>query len=96
MNVEVEMTGSTCRFCLAPLEPEHVQSGLCDGCWYGMRLEPEQWCERLESIGRPVREVNGFWEPCDNNEPLVDASGGRMMLCEHARLKCDECGIDHR
>jgi chromosome segregation ATPase len=32
----------------------------------------------------------------DTDEPLVDASGGRMMLCKHARLKCDECGIDHR
>lgn len=41
-----------CDYCGGSLEPDERDSGTCDGCWYGMRLEPEAWEARLAAIGR--------------------------------------------
>lgn len=59
---------SECRWCGHKLENEHRNSGTCDGCWYGMKLVPKDWCAALKKRGREPRVVNGFWVPAPEKE----------------------------
>lgn len=42
-----------CQFCDDLLIDIDAPSGVCDPCWYGMRLEPEKWERRLKRRGSP-------------------------------------------
>jgi len=48
-----------CRFCGHVVEPENSGSMTCDGCWYGMRLDPDGWVERLSAQGVAPRYRGG-------------------------------------
>lgn len=48
-----------CQFCDGEIDEENQASGVCDGCWYGMRLEPEEWEKRMKKIGRVPRYIGG-------------------------------------
>lgn len=53
------MTEGGCKFCGAVDEETKAGSDTCDGCWYGMRLEPEEWRVRLAKAGRAPRYRGG-------------------------------------
>lgn len=53
MSTPCDICGST---------DETVSSGLCDGCWYGMRMEPEEWAARLKAQGIEVVHQGGCLE----------------------------------
>lgn len=48
-----------CNICGEELELEHESSGVCDGCWYGMRLRPEDWIKDLKQKGIEVERGMG-------------------------------------
>jgi hypothetical protein len=48
-----------CAIC-GGLDPENIYKpgDLCDGCWYGMRLDPD-WAERMAESGVKVEYQGG-------------------------------------
>ena len=54
-----------CKFCKRPLvnkEEEYYE--ICDGCYYGMRLDPGNWLRWLRKIGEDaVRVKIGLFVP---------------------------------
>jgi hypothetical protein len=45
-----------CRICK---EETEYESDLCDFCWYGMRLNPEEWIASLKERGIEAPEKTG-------------------------------------
>lgn len=50
-----------CRYCGGPDEEDGLptNSGTCGWCYYGMRLNPEEWEAEMLASGRPVKHVGG-------------------------------------
>lgn len=64
-----------CCYCLARLSSYNETSGVCDGCWYGSKLAPNQWFARLREIGRSPRVVANRVLPCDRELPAWNREG---------------------
>ena len=48
-----------CDFCGDPVGFEGAHSGVCEHCWYGMRLDAEHWQATLKAKGREVHYHGG-------------------------------------
>jgi hypothetical protein len=42
---------SDCKFCKREVDPEMGDSDTCDSCWYGMRLDPDEFEANMEALG---------------------------------------------
>lgn len=57
----------TCKFCGGECEPYETPTEVCvptvcDGCWYGMRLRPEDWELEMSSKGIEVERAYTVFE----------------------------------
>ena len=48
-----------CKICEIEDEIVNENNPLCDGCWYGMRLDPEEWKKRLNAKGIEIERGIG-------------------------------------
>jgi len=48
-----------CKICGSQDESVTVEDGLCDSCWYGMRMNPEEWEKDLSEKGIKVVKDSG-------------------------------------
>ena len=50
-----------CDYCGLEIgeDDEGANSGTCEACWYGMRLDPEGWQARMVAMDRKVVYVGG-------------------------------------
>lgn len=64
-----------CKFCDRELEPDEAASQTCDGCYYGMRLDPAGWKRSLKKAGKkkPVQGLGCQHLPLEN--------GGAAIVC---------------
>jgi hypothetical protein len=91
-----------CHIC-GSLDPENIrqQGDVCDGCWYGMRMDPENWEAGLKERGIDVHYQGGcvpFEGGIACRDPYVaDARrAGRAPPWAWARLPgLTEFGITH-
>lgn len=50
---------NTCKICEGPVEIENRPTGMCDYCWYGMRLDAKNWIKDLKARGIEVEQGIG-------------------------------------
>lgn len=48
-----------CEFCDRYLDDDEDASGVCESCWYGMRLYPFRWAHELRKEGKIVEYIGG-------------------------------------
>ena len=48
-----------CKYCGGPEGEEGAGTGVCEGCYYGMRLEPEVWEARMRELGKEPKHRGG-------------------------------------
>lgn len=48
-----------CEYCGGPEGEEGAGTGVCEGCYYGMRLCPEDWEAEMKKAGREVHYQGG-------------------------------------
>ena len=66
---------TACRFCSGTVEPEVGDDDTCETCWYGMRLEPEMFEQRMKSLGVTLkRGAHGWHQREDGSVIHVNAS----------------------
>ena len=48
-----------CKICDKEDESVDENNSICDGCWYGMRLDPEAWKEQIKAKGIEIERAIG-------------------------------------
>lgn len=48
--------GNVCEFCGGA---DDSKSGTCEGCYHGMRYQPDKWLAHLARLGRSARHIGG-------------------------------------
>lgn len=69
-----------CRIC-GGIDPDNINEPgqLCDGCYFGMRMDPEGWAAGMQARGIEVEYTGGC-----HMEPVVDKDGnvvGSAIAC---------------
>lgn len=80
-------TMEPCDYCGGPVGEEGVGSGTCEGCWYGMRLVPEEWEQRLREAGRAPTYQGGCV-----HVPLE--GGGYAIACRNGFLPATTAAVE--
>lgn len=91
-----------CKFCKLEVDPvECGDSDVCESCWYGMRLEPEEFEARMARLGVQLADGGHGFQAIDDgsivhlnrdpfrlaSEPAPDNAGIAAWIAEAVGLR---------